>query len=250
MSDNHAVVVDPAAAGRLVIRAVPAPAPDRGEAIVQVRAISLNLGEVRRSILAAAGWRPGWDLAGTIERAAADGSGPTVGARVVGFLPEGAWAEQADRTLGTAVSSLATTELILENQAKGRLSRNYVVVAVRDSITDLDRESAAFLAAQPPSSRADDNRRAVTALEQTMAVLDHAATAASGDDESRRRAALVEVRQASQAVSDLHAASQSLARYVQEGAAAGGQGGPGETGGQGGKQGPDDVIDAEFEVKK
>jgi NADPH:quinone reductase len=94
VSDNHAVVVDPAAAGRLVIRAVPDPAPDRGEAIVRVRAISLNRGEVRRSTMAAAGWRPGWDLAGTIERAAADGSGPKVGARVVGFLPEGAWAER------------------------------------------------------------------------------------------------------------------------------------------------------------
>lgn len=94
MSDNHAVVVDPAAAGRLVIRPVPDPAPDRGEAIVRVHAISLNRGEVRRSTMAAAGWRPGWDLAGTVERAAADGSGPKVGARVVGFLPEGAWAER------------------------------------------------------------------------------------------------------------------------------------------------------------
>ncbi|HEX7214216.1 MAG TPA: zinc-binding dehydrogenase [Methylomirabilota bacterium] len=94
MSDNHAVVVDPAAAGRLVLRAVADPTPDRGEAIVRVRAISLNRGEVRRSTMAAAGWRPGWDLAGTIERAAADGSGPKVGARVVGFLPEGAWAER------------------------------------------------------------------------------------------------------------------------------------------------------------
>src|SRR5690242_459248 len=44
--------------------------------------------------MAAAGWRPGWDLAGTVERAAADGTGPGAGARVVGFLPEGAWAER------------------------------------------------------------------------------------------------------------------------------------------------------------
>jgi NADPH:quinone reductase len=94
MSDNRAVVVDPEAPGRLVIRPVADPVPDRGEAIVRVRAISLNRGEVRRSTMAAAGWRPGWDLAGHVERAAADGSGPKVGARMVGFLPEGAWGER------------------------------------------------------------------------------------------------------------------------------------------------------------
>lgn len=94
MSDNRAVVVDPEAPGRLVIRPVPDPVPDRAEAIVRVHAISLNRGEVRRSTMAPAGWRPGWDLAGHIERAASDGSGPKVGARVVGFLPEGAWAER------------------------------------------------------------------------------------------------------------------------------------------------------------
>lgn len=94
MSSNRAVVVDPEAPGRLVIRPVPDPVPDRGEAVVRVRAISLNRGEVRRSGMAAAGWRPGWDLAGTVERAAATGGGPPAGARVVGFLPEGAWAER------------------------------------------------------------------------------------------------------------------------------------------------------------
>jgi len=88
------VVVDPQAPRRLVIRAVTDPAPDRGEAIVRVRAISLNRGEVRRAGMAAAGWRPGWDLAGEVERAAADGSGPPAGTRVVGLLPEGAWAQR------------------------------------------------------------------------------------------------------------------------------------------------------------
>jgi NADPH:quinone reductase len=91
---NRGVVVDLEAPGRLVIRPVADPVPDRGEAIVRVRAISLNRGEVRRSGMAAAGWRPGWDLAGEVERAAADGSGPRVGARVVGLLGEGAWAER------------------------------------------------------------------------------------------------------------------------------------------------------------
>src|SRR5262249_21046881 len=91
---NRAVVVDLQAPGRLVIASVRDPTPDRGEAIVRVRAISLNRGEVRRAGMAAAGWRPGWDLAGEVERAATDGSGPRVGARVVGMLGEGAWAER------------------------------------------------------------------------------------------------------------------------------------------------------------
>jgi NADPH:quinone reductase-like Zn-dependent oxidoreductase len=39
------------------------------------------------------GWQPGWDLAGVIEQAAADGSGLKPGTRVVGLLPSGAWAE-------------------------------------------------------------------------------------------------------------------------------------------------------------
>lgn len=102
---HRAVVVDPEAPGRLVLRPVPDPVPDRAEAIVRVRAISLNRGEVRRAGMAAAGWRPGWDLAGEVERAAADGSGPRAGARVVGLLAEGAWAERV------AVPSHALAEL-------------------------------------------------------------------------------------------------------------------------------------------
>lgn len=93
----RAVMVDPdapGASGRLVIRDVADPSPDRSEAIVRVSAISLNRGEIRRSLTAAAGWRPGWDFSGTVERTAADGSGPKAGTRVVGMLGSGAWAER------------------------------------------------------------------------------------------------------------------------------------------------------------
>jgi NADPH:quinone reductase-like Zn-dependent oxidoreductase len=89
----RAVVVDPGVAGRLAIRAVDAPQPAPSELLVRVKAISLNRGDVREAHFAADGARIGWDFAGTVERAAADGSGPMAGTRVVGTLPTGAWAE-------------------------------------------------------------------------------------------------------------------------------------------------------------
>lgn len=93
MPEITAVIVDPEAPGRLVLRHVEALSPRESEALVRVAAISLNRGEVRGALQAAAGSRPGWDLAGTVERAAADGSGPRQGARVVGLRAGGAWAE-------------------------------------------------------------------------------------------------------------------------------------------------------------
>jgi NADPH:quinone reductase len=93
----RAIVVDPAAPGRLAIKPVELRDPDRDEVVVNVTAISLNRGETRRATqVAEPGWRPGWDFAGVVEREAADGSGPKSGARVVGLLPNGAWAERVN----------------------------------------------------------------------------------------------------------------------------------------------------------
>lgn len=89
-----AVVVDPAASGRLALTDVPAPQPGPHEALVQVEAISLNRGEVKTALQdAEAGARPGWDFAGTVLRAA-EGGGPAAGARVVGVMAAGSWAQQ------------------------------------------------------------------------------------------------------------------------------------------------------------
>jgi NADPH:quinone reductase len=94
MTDIRAIVVDPSAPERLAVCPVPLAPAYRDEVTVQVRAISLNRGEVNRAVRQAeAGWRPGWDFVGTVVEAAPNGSGPTVGTRVVGILPAGAWAE-------------------------------------------------------------------------------------------------------------------------------------------------------------
>jgi NADPH2:quinone reductase len=71
------------------------PAPLPHEAVVEVKAISLNRGECRRLSTMDAGSVTGWDLAGDVVQAAADGSGPVVGARVVGLKNPGAWARRA-----------------------------------------------------------------------------------------------------------------------------------------------------------
>jgi NADPH2:quinone reductase len=70
------------------------PVPTSGEAVVAVHAFSLNRGECKRLATMAPGTVAGWDLAGEVVRAADDGTGPGVGARVVGLVISGAWAER------------------------------------------------------------------------------------------------------------------------------------------------------------
>jgi NADPH2:quinone reductase len=91
----RALVHDPDAPHGLRLGEAPDPVPGPSELLVQVGATSLNFGEVaflRERV--EAGAVAGWDAAGTVVAAAADGSGPPVGARVATFGWAGAWAEQ------------------------------------------------------------------------------------------------------------------------------------------------------------
>ncbi|MEV5019574.1 zinc-binding dehydrogenase [Streptomyces sp. NPDC053780] len=71
------------------------PVPEPGEALIKVEAFAPNRGETfllerpRPELL------PGKDVAGLVVQAAADGSGPGIGSRVVGHPAQGGWAEYA-----------------------------------------------------------------------------------------------------------------------------------------------------------
>jgi NADPH2:quinone reductase len=94
------VIYDPQARANLRLADVDEPAAAESEAVIQVRATALNFGEVHfLDRMRKPGEVPGWDAAGVVVQAAADGSGPPVGSRVVGFHGAGGWAQR--RTVPT-----------------------------------------------------------------------------------------------------------------------------------------------------
>ena len=81
-----AIVNTPGGPEPVAIREVAEPEPKPNEALVAVHAFSLNRGELRLFQVRPEGWRPGQDIAGVVLRAAADGSGPPAGTRVVALV--------------------------------------------------------------------------------------------------------------------------------------------------------------------
>jgi NADPH:quinone reductase-like Zn-dependent oxidoreductase len=94
---------------RLEVKELPSPALSPSQALVRTMASSINQGEVRgiRSAphwqISGGEWVPGWDFAGVVEQAAEDGSGPPQGARVAGWVRQGAWAERVAAETGQMV---------------------------------------------------------------------------------------------------------------------------------------------------
>lgn len=89
----RALLVDSSAPSGLRLGETADPEPAPHEALVRVTATSLNYGEVAHRAEAPDGTVLGWDAAGVVERAAADGSGPAAGTPVVTLGEAGAWAE-------------------------------------------------------------------------------------------------------------------------------------------------------------
>jgi NADPH:quinone reductase len=89
----QALVYDPEAPSGLRLGEAPEPEPGPSQALVEVRALSINFADVAfladryepRAV-------PGFDASGIVAVPAADGSGPPTGARVVTFDWSGGWA--------------------------------------------------------------------------------------------------------------------------------------------------------------
>jgi len=100
----RALIADPSATAAVRLADVAEPVVGPGHVVVEVHHVSLNYGDLNdaRSGRVPPGAVLGSDLAGTVVRAAADGSGPAVGVRVVA-LTSAAFAQHA----AVEVSALA-----------------------------------------------------------------------------------------------------------------------------------------------
>ena len=88
-------ITDPAGpAGLRLTDDLPEPDPVDNEAVVEVKAFAINHDEANLIARRPSGWRPGQDVAGVVIKAAASGSGPAAGDRVVCYLDWQGWAER------------------------------------------------------------------------------------------------------------------------------------------------------------
>ena len=94
----RALVAAPGRPANIELREVEEPDPTPNEAVVEVRASSLNRGECSALQSAPDGWRPGWDVAGVIAEPSAESSSEgwslEAGTRVIGWSNGGGWAER------------------------------------------------------------------------------------------------------------------------------------------------------------
>lgn len=88
------VINTPGTTDAVAITEAEEPQAAANEVLVDVRAFSVNRGELALLQRRAQGWRPGQDVAGVVAVAAADGSGPPPGTSVVGLVEDAGWSER------------------------------------------------------------------------------------------------------------------------------------------------------------
>jgi NADPH:quinone reductase-like Zn-dependent oxidoreductase len=111
----RALVVDHSEAGPVRFADVDEPVPSDGEALVEIRHIGLNFGELKYARQWPDGAVHGHDAAGIVVRAASDGSGPPEGTRVALGLAPYAWAERV--AVGTGWLGTVPEEVDLADSA-------------------------------------------------------------------------------------------------------------------------------------
>ncbi len=162
---------------------VPTPAPD--QAVVAVRASSINRGELALIAARGQGWSPGQDVAGVVVVAASDGSGPARGARVVGLAEQGAWSERVvvtatrlavipdgiDYAVAASLPMAGLTALRTVRSAGSLLGRHVVITGASGGVGRFQTRLAQLAGARVTAlTRAPDTiagARVVTDLQQT-----------------------------------------------------------------------------------
>lgn len=89
MNTMGALIADPDTASAMRWDQVPEPAPAPSQLVIRARSVSLNRGDLNDALSGRVptGGVLGSDVAGVVDRAAADGSGPVAGTRVVALAP-------------------------------------------------------------------------------------------------------------------------------------------------------------------
>jgi NADPH:quinone reductase-like Zn-dependent oxidoreductase len=176
-----AYVTTPDDPSGIALRDVPEPVARPEQAVVAVSAVSLNRGESNHIRTVPPGTVMGWDLAGVVERAAADGSGPPAGTAVFGYSTErGSWAERvavptmtlALRPEGVSVAAASTlgvaglTALYALQRVGSLLGRTVLVTGAAGGVGRLAVQLAVRSGARVVAVVGDDPARAdaVTSL--------------------------------------------------------------------------------------
>jgi NADPH:quinone reductase-like Zn-dependent oxidoreductase len=168
------------------------PEPKPHEALVEVAAFSPNRGETFLLEQPRPGWRPGKDIAGTVTRQAADGTGPVPGQRVVGHPDQDGWAERAavptdrlvvvpdtiDLTVAAALPLAGLTALRLLRLAGSAASRRVLVTGASGGVghyfTELAAAQGALVTAVSATAERGERLRALGAADVVTAVQDSA----------------------------------------------------------------------------